>query len=143
MSKFVILLGFGVALATSAQAGELEVCRPDYLDKRLNQQALAAPAGIVFEDWGKEKDDTVKALKTRWELRLVTTVALKFKPGQRCTTVQASIARDSQRREVAPKDNRYFEPAGMRDGQGGDLDPYPPVWDRISQMSAKAVSQFR
>lgn len=143
MRKVAILLGILAAQAVAAHAGELEVCRPDYVDKRLNREALVAPAGITFEDWGAEKDGAAEALKTRWELRLVTTGLLRFKPGQRCATVSASIAHGSARRAVSPKDHRHFEPGGMLNPQGGDFAPYPPIWDRISQMTARAASQIR
>jgi hypothetical protein len=140
MGKKAVLLGFWLGLAGSAQAGELQVCRPDYADKALNQKALTVPAGVVFEDWGAEKDDAVKALKSRWQLKLVTLMPLQLKAGQRCGAVAAAVTKDSQRRAVKPQDRRHFEPGGMLDGQGRDTAPYPPVWDWISQMTATVRS---
>lgn len=130
----VLLSILAFADCRAASVGKLEICKEnnekDYDEE--NQQwwrnEVVVPAGMVFVDIGMTDDAKAPPIK----LRIVTLHSARISGHQRCATVSAAIANDTERfgdkfgvayigpviTSVGPADKRVLEVEGQASTDG-------------------------
>lgn len=156
----VLLAAFPFSDCKAASVGKLEICKDnDEKDYDPENQPwwraeVVVPAGMVFVDIGMTDDPSAPPIK----LRIVTLQSARIAGHQKCATVSAAIANNTERfgdkfgaayvgpliTSVAPADKRILEVEGQAstDGKlaGRKMAPYD---GDLPNVQATVKTEFR